>query len=273
MMKGPHPMNRAWKVFAVVFVLLLTSGCGQVRATASSCKQAATNLFSGSGQVSRRERRALVAIDKATNGGIIPAPTGQWPCKTVPPPCNWNGVTCSSGHITSFSLAHRQLAEVPQELFQLSDLHYLDLSYNQLTELPPELGQLSNLRVLGLIYNQLAELPPELGQLPNLQELYLYSNQLTALPPELGQLSNLQWLDLGNNQLVELPPELEHLSNLQWLHLVDNQLAELPSELGQLSNLQWLGLSGNPLTSLPPEICQLPDGVVIHPERDQLCGD
>jgi Leucine-rich repeat (LRR) protein len=250
MAKVPHPMSRAWKVFAVVFVLLLTSGCGQVRATASSCKQAATNLFSGSGQVSRRERRALVAIDKAANGRVIPAPTGQWPCKAVPPPCSWYGVTCSSGHVIELSLSDRQL-----------------------TELPPEVGHLSNLQELYLFSNQLTELPPELGQLSNLQYLGLSYNQLTELPPELGQLSNLQYLHLTYNQLTELPPELAQLSNLQELYLYSNQLAELPPELGQLPNLQRLDLTGNPLTSLPPEICQRTDLVMVHPERARLCGD
>ena len=81
--------------------------------------------------------------------------------------------------------------EIPAELGNLSNLHWLSLYNNQLTgAIPIELGDLSNLQILYLNRNQLTgAIPPELGGLANLYELYLADNQLTgAIPPELGGL-------------------------------------------------------------------------------------
>ena len=58
----------------------------------------------------------------------------------------------------------------------------LDLSGEGLSQLPESLWQLSQLQVLDLNDNQLTAVPEVLGQLSQLQALYLDYNQLTAVP-------------------------------------------------------------------------------------------
>jgi len=147
---------------------------------------------------------------------------------------------------------------LPNELFTLTNLQYLNLSYCNITSLPPEIGNLSNLTILQLSWNDyLTSLPPEIGKLSNLTELNLYKNNLTSLPPEIEKLTNLTYLNLTDNRFTSLPPEIGKLSNLTELNLYKNYLTSLPPEIDKLTNLTYLNLEDNNLTSLPPEIGNL----------------
>jgi Leucine-rich repeat (LRR) protein len=144
-------------------------------------------------------------------------------------PCNWYGVSCENGHVTSI------------------DLHGNLLSGS----IPSELGRLSRLTVLRLYKNSLSgSIPSELGNLSRLTVLSLYSNSLSgSIPSKLRNLSRLRILDLENNSLSgEIPRELGNLSNLTILWLFSNQLCgKIPSELKALGNLSRLGLQNNNL--------------------------
>lgn len=182
-------------------MLVMLTGCASIQTRVSSCQRMLANTFSANNRISRKERQALLTFDAATNGGIAPAAVGSWPCKSVPPPCQWSGVTCTSGHVTDLYLFGKNLSG----------------------EIPPELGDLSELQVLILSNNQLSGvIPVELGNLSQLEFLYLDNNQLSGrIPVELGSLSQLHWLNLDNNQLsgpfphnvAELPLEGLRLSN------------------------------------------------------------
>lgn len=246
--------KRLFQRVLIITVLALTlTGCASIPTRASSCMQMLTNTFpTAQNRIPRREQRALLVFDAATNGGIAPAASGLWPCKSVPPPCLWYGVTCASGHITELDLKYQNLGgKIPAELGNLSQLQGLVLLDTQLTgEIPPELGDLSQLRVLNLNNNQLSgEIPPELGNLTQIKFLRLQNNQLSGeIPSELGNLPELTGLFLGGNQLTgEIPAELGDLSQLQWLNLENNQLSgPLPDEMTELS-LQGLYLSDTDL--------------------------
>ncbi|KIC74908.1 hypothetical protein DB41_IB00410 [Neochlamydia sp. TUME1] len=162
------------------------------------------------------------------------------------------------------------LTILPPEIWQLSQLEWLNLSNNQLTTLSPEIGQLSQLQSLWLHNNQLTAIPAEIGQLTKLEVLNLGDNQLTAIPAEIGQLTKLQGLALGFNQLTIIPAEIGQLSHLHMLHLGDNQLTIIPAEIGQLSQLQSLDLSNNQLTIIPAEIGQLSQLTSLDLSNNQL---
>jgi len=163
-----------------------------------------------------------------------------------------------------------QLAALPPEIGNLTNLTYLHLYSNQLAALPPEIGNLTKLTELYLGGNQLTALPPEIGNLTKLTELYLGGNQLTALPPEIGNLTKLTYLYLGNNQLTALPPEIGNLTNLTSLRLHSNQLTALLPETGNLTNLTRLRLDSNQLTALPPEIGNLTNLTELNLGGNQL---
>ena len=175
-------------------------------------------------------------------------------------------------NLTHLYLDANQLTALPPEIENLTNLTHLNLDRNQLTALPPEIGNLTNLTYLHLYSNQLAALPPEIGNLTKLTELYLGGNQLTALPPEIGNLTKLTYLYLGNNQLTALPPEIGNLTNLTSLRLHSNQLTALLPETGNLTNLTRLRLDSNQLTALPPQIGKLTSLITLRANGNRLTG-
>ena len=227
--------------------------------------------------IPEQECQALVDLYNSNNGGGW---TYYYSWLTGSDPCNWYGVFCTGGHVTSLYLDENQLTgSIPPELGNLTNLVELDLSTNQLTgSIPPELGNLTNLVQLDLSTNQLTgSIPPELGNLNNLSSLHLASNQLTgSIPPELGNLTKLSYLELQNNQLTgSIPLELGNLTNLVGFILALNQLTgSIPPELGNLTNLGVLNLSANQLTgSIPPELGNLINLVSLHLYNNQLTGN
>jgi len=75
-----------------------------------------------------------------------------------------------------------QLAQIPDEVFELEHLEELRLRDNQLTAVPEAIGQLRNLAALDLNNNSIAALPDALLHLERLHVLFLGNNRLTALP-------------------------------------------------------------------------------------------
>ncbi len=167
-------------------------------------------------------------------------------------------------------LYNNQLKDLPAEIVNLTHLTELYLWNNQLKDLPAEIGNLTHLTSLDLDNNQLEDLPAEIGNLTNLTELNLRNNQLKDLPAEIGNLTNLTVLNLDDNQLKDLPAEIRNLTNLTVLNLGDNQLEDLPAEIGNLTHLTWLSLYKNQLKELPAEIVNLTHLTSLSLANNQL---
>lgn len=90
-------------------------------------------------------------------------------------------------HPATLSLRGDGLTELPDELWLLVDLEWLDLGDNQLTQLDPRIASLKALRYLDLSGNQLVDVDI-LAQLPKLAELRVAGNPLHSLPPTLATL-------------------------------------------------------------------------------------
>ena len=62
---------------------------------------------------------------------------------------------------------------VPDQVWQMTNLRFLDLSQNRLVALPPDIKQLDKLELLWLSGNPLTDLPDELKSLPRLRRIYI----------------------------------------------------------------------------------------------------
>ncbi len=159
--------------------------------------------------------------------------------------------------LQSLNLRSNKLAAVPDTIGQLSQLQKLDLSENLLTAVPETICLLIKLQALDISYNKLTLVPESIGQLTKLDTLNISGNQLTAIPNIIGQLDQLQSLYLSFNQLTYVPNTISQLTNLKYLDLAENQLTAIPETLGQLTKLQRLSLQINQLTSLPNSLDKL----------------
>jgi internalin A len=125
-----------------------------------------------------------------------------------------------------------------------------------LIEIPNEVFELSQLTKLNLIENKLTSLPESFSKLQNLTELYLGGNELTNIPESISELQNLVDLYLNNNELTGLPEGITKLNKLRRLNLFQNKLISLPRSLTKLPQLTKLTLSGNELLTPPQEVAE-----------------
>lgn len=138
--------------------------------------------------------------------------------------------------LTRIDVSHNSLTEVPNEVFTLISLRYLNLSQNKLESIPVEdaTTPVRAKRDKKFEYN-----------VPVLEELYLQDNRLEMIPPGLFRLPGLHILDVSNNKLQQLPFELWKSPKLRELNVAFNLLKDLPS-------LPPDELSGSSLDALSP---------------------
>lgn len=78
---------------------------------------------------------------------------------------------------------------LPESLFKLSRLYYLDLSGNLLLSIPKSIVQLLGLKYLNIADNHLALFPYFLGNLPSLSVLVCQRNPYRDVSEEVCKLS------------------------------------------------------------------------------------
>ncbi|KAB8086551.1 hypothetical protein EE612_009899, partial [Oryza sativa] len=170
--------------------------------------------------------------------------------------CNWAGIGCRNGHVTSLSFHNFQIANpIPASICSLKNLKYLDLSYNNLTgDFPTVLYNCSALQFLDLSYNELTgNLPDNIDKLPlEMQHLNLSSNSFMGhVPLAIGRFSKLKSLVLDTNRFDGSYPgaAIGGLVELQTLTLAYNPLmpGPIPNEFRKLTKMTYLWLSGTNL--------------------------
>jgi len=156
--------------------------------------------------------------------------------------------------------------QIPEGLFQLTNLTHLFLDNNGLTNIPDEINNLVNLKVLELENNNLSTLPESIGDLINLTKLKIGSNQLVSLPQGIGNLTSLKELTVGNNQISTIEDTIKNLTQLTYLSLGNNQINSISDNIGDLSNLAHLTIQDNQLKSIPASITNLTKLVACPPK-------
>lgn len=193
--------------------------------------------------------------------------------------CNWHGITCTDGRVTTINLSNNGLnGNLPTEIGNFTNLAFLNLDNNQLTgTIPSTLGDLPKVKGIRMTHNQLnGNIPTELGNLDSLTVLRFDNNQLNGtIPTELGNLSKLSFLFLPNNQLGgTIPVGVASLPDLFWVDLSHNQLTgTIPAGFGNAPNLSELDLSNNQLEGgIPSELGNLNRLTLLRLDTNKLAG-
>ncbi len=147
--------------------------------------------------------------------------------------------------ITHLFLTGNKIENIPDNIQLLTQLQYLDISANKLTHLPDSILNLEKLNTLDISSNLLTHLPDNIHLLRNLTTLDCFDNCLTALPENLGDCLNLSTLRMGRNELTCLPKSIGKLSYLDTLDASYNEIEKLPPGIRALTKLENLDLAGN----------------------------
>lgn len=116
-------------------------------------------------------------------------------------------------NIRKLNLSHKDLTEIPDEVYRLKQLRVLDLSYNNLTVIPEAIFELPHLRTLVISHNYISSLTFALGTSPVQDLIADYNNIDFILPITLTGLRKLvishNCLNIG---LIRTPlPSMHHL--------------------------------------------------------------
>ncbi|XP_039162092.1 probable LRR receptor-like serine/threonine-protein kinase At1g56140 [Eucalyptus grandis] len=159
-----------------------------------------------------------------------------------------NDSTC---HITELRIYMLNIVgSIPEELWSLSYLTYLNLGLNLLTgSISPQIGNLSSMQYLSLNANAFSgELPNEIGNLHELLAVSFAENNFSgSLPPSLGNLSKLQQLYFSSSGISgAIPSSYANLTDLNTLWASDGNLTgSVPVFIGNWLKLTVLRLQGN----------------------------
>jgi Leucine-rich repeat (LRR) protein len=153
----------------------------------------------------------------------------------------------------------------------------LDLSTNSLEKLPQTIWSLCSLRYLNLSHNkiEILEMSQSNSSAPLLEEILLQENQLESVPDELFTMfPSLNSLNLSNNKLQSIPSAVWTSPKLQELNLSLNLLTEMPAlssgmEMSMFDSLPYLSLANSPEEEGPKS----PDFVMVDfaKNREKLC--
>lgn len=108
----------------------------------------------------------------------------------------------------------------------------IDISHNAITTLPDELFAMCSLRYLNAAQNKIEQLPPVercTYRCPVLEEIYLQDNSLAEILPEIFRLPSLVILDISNNKLQRIPFDMWKATKLRELNIAFNLLKDLPT--------------------------------------------
>lgn len=232
---------------------------GTITISGGNAKQTITIKQSSLKEILEKEREALIALYKATDGDNW-TNNENW-CSNKPLN-QWSGVFVNNkGLVEKLSLRHRNIQGViPESIGQLSELKYLDMYGNNIYgPLPDSLANCTHLQLLELANNPLtgAILPSYWGQnMKELEYLNIYNTNLSGeIPKSIGGMKKLKKMCLGSNKLSgSIPESIGKLSQLKELLLSVNELTgSIPESIASLSELQYLTLANNKFNGTIPK--------------------
>lgn len=151
-------------------------------------------------------------------------------------------------------ISDTNLSGISEQIKNLQDIIHLALHRNQITSLPKEINELDKLKFLDASFNQLNSIPFSLT-MSSLQTLNLSNNSINLIE-DVSSLKTLSVLHLEHNELTNLPEGIEGLSNLGELYVSNNSLEQLPLSIKELKTLRIFEASDNRLKEIPVELAQ-----------------
>ncbi|KAH8034866.1 hypothetical protein HPB51_003153 [Rhipicephalus microplus] len=129
-------------------------------------------------------------------------------------------------------LYRNKLQRLPDSFYQLKELRQLLAHHNEMAELGDDVGNLSLLELVDLSHNKLSSLPAMIGFLSRAANAWsgstLSNNNLASLPYELGTLAHLKGLGVEGNPLRAIRRDIVKRGTVHLLKWLQDRLGESP---------------------------------------------
>lgn len=108
--------------------------------------------------------------------------------------------------VRKLNLSGQGLAEIPDYVFEYTNLTKLVLSHNAIKRIPKEIEKLKKLHVLDLSYNEIEFLPAPVFRLPKLRVLAVGHNKIKKFPSQMIG-SSIEELIADHNRIMSFGPD------------------------------------------------------------------
>ncbi|MGK7958886.1 MAG: COR domain-containing protein [Crocosphaera sp.] len=151
-------------------------------------------------------------------------------------------------------LSNKGLSSIPDLLWDLTNIKFLNLSNNRIKNIPEKISNLYNLKWIIIDNNCLANMPFCIFDMSSVEILTLNANLLDSIPEINTNNCQIRIIDLSENRLSTFPRFLTNIKTLEWLDISDNKIPKIPPQIKNLGNLITFNVSNNLLFNIPPEI-------------------
>jgi len=133
-----------------------------------------------------------------------------------------------------------ELTDLPAELAVAQPwLKSLSLAYNPFTELPDVLFECTNLESLSLLGTNLTDIPAAIAKLTKLTFLDLGNMKtMKSIPESVCALDKLEVLRIGNGSINSIPEAIGGMTSLRELQMQSTSITKLPQALASLPALK-----------------------------------
>lgn len=125
------------------------------------------------------------------------------------------------------------------------------------SEIPESVFEISQLKILDLSDSNIVKVPQEICQLKSLEILKLDSTKIEELSEHITSLEKLKYLDISRTNIYEIPSHIKKLKNLRALRMFGDNIKDLPENFKELSKLEHLGMNHTLITSIPQSVLEL----------------
>ena len=126
-------------------------------------------------------------------------------------------LSCTSRHnskVIELDLSNQNLSAIPDSVFSLTNLEYLQLGNVSFTMYPPLSALAADNRDS---LNKIAKIPSDIANLQQLRVFGICFNNLQSLPKEILKLKKLDTLDISFNKNLNIATEFGTLKEMTWL--------------------------------------------------------
>ena len=135
--------------------------------------------------------------------------------------------------LTSLSIAYNPLIELPDVLWELTNLESLELYGTELIDIPDDIAKLTKLRSLDIgNMKRMKEIPKSVCKLDKLEFLRIGNGSIRKVPDAIGGMKSLADFELQSTQVSKLPPIIFDMPklkkiNVRWSRVNEETVAKL----------------------------------------------
>lgn len=172
--------------------------------------------------------------------------------------------------IVYIDISSTNIAELPEWIYDLTELEVLNLHDTRIMHIDSRIGCLKKLKKLDISGTQIKQLPKDIRKLNNLMELYAYDMELIESDFDEILPDSLIWLDISNTKIHQIPSNIFKMKKLKLLNVSKTEIEKLTEEVENLLDLEMLNISRTKIRGLPAQIGNLQNLQTINASSSRL---